>query len=102
MNVFPIISARSEIRAYEILSFVGSASNLWAPDRTGNGNARGRAYAVELLQYIDVMQCPSLLGHVCNAIAEGGEFGAVEIGFFHALARTGVAGFRSQLNASAA
>jgi len=71
------------------LSFCGENRELWAPTRRqSDDGATGRARADELLNYMRRNGAPMLLGHVADAIFEatGGQFGQVEIGFFHRLA----------------
>lgn len=70
----------------ENLSFVGSNRNYWSPQRTGSYTrdcAIGRGYAEELVEFIQSIGSPIFLGHVCRAIAEGVDYGGVEVGFFH-------------------
>jgi hypothetical protein len=72
-------------RPFEVLSFVGPAGELWAPDRTGNyaeDCELGRFYARELMGFVRTRGCPAMLGHVCKAIASD-SWSGVEVGFFH-------------------
>lgn len=50
------------------------------------GCTEGRRRATECLQMMRARHMPSLLGTVVAAIVETGQFGAVEIGFFQAVA----------------
>lgn len=82
------ITAESNPRPWEVLSFVAGADTLWSPSRTGNYRQdcdAGRSYAAELLLHIEQHGSPFLLGHVCRAIS-GESWGGVEAGFFQGIA----------------
>lgn len=69
------------------LSFINQLGE-WEPDRGGDyetQNARGRAYAVEVLEVIQNTRNPAIFGSCVRAIAGAGIYGAVEIGFCHRL-----------------
>lgn len=73
----------------EVLPFATSKFDLWAPHRSGDYTAdcaAGRSYAADLLKYIRITERLPMLGHVAQAIAAGGAWGGVEIGFFHGIA----------------
>jgi hypothetical protein len=79
----------SDERAYESLSFVGSAAEIWAPARTGEyakDCQMGRLYARELLQFMQTRGYPPFLGHVFQAMVTRGKFEGVEIGFCNEIA----------------
>ena len=73
----------------EVLPFARSKSDLLAPQRTGDyaiDCATGRTYAGALLKYMRIKGFPPMLGRVAQAIAAGGAWDGVEIGFFHGIA----------------
>ena len=60
------------------------ADGKWAPERTGDHSAdcaTGRRYAKELIAVIRQEDNPAFFGTVARAITEGGQYGAIEIGF---------------------
>lgn len=68
---------------------LGESVDLWpgvSDDLSySDKNEVGRARAGELVEVMRRTESPALLGHVMQAIAKVGEFGGVEVGFFHAL-----------------
>lgn len=71
------------------LSFVtlkpdNSVESHWAPDRSGDYPdqcMRGRAYADELVAYIQKENDPTMFGAVVRSIVAGRKYDGVEIGF---------------------
>lgn len=60
----------------------------WNPDRSGDYTADcilGRQAARDVVNLIRQSENPALLSSVALAIAESGQWGATEIGFFHQL-----------------
>lgn len=51
----------------------------------GAANKIGRDRAAELVEVMRRTATPALLGHTIEAIVRKGNFGGVEVGFFHAL-----------------
>lgn len=73
----------------DVLSFAGSRSTPWNPERTGDYSvdcATGRFYADELTAWVQLTGYLPLLANVCKAITESNQWGGVEIGFFTRLA----------------
>jgi hypothetical protein len=66
----------------------GDTVDLWPGSPTGNyseANAIGRTRAQELIDVIRRTGSVVLLTHVFETIAKKGQFGGMEIGFFHGL-----------------
>ena len=65
------------------LSFLNQ-EHAWTPDRSGTyaeQNARGRAYADELVVEIRLTGNTTLFGSVLRSIAAAGTYEGVEVGF---------------------
>ena len=75
--------------SFAIYSDAGAVIALWSPEVSGNygaDNAKGHAYAEEVLEYIRHHDVPPLLGYVTKAMVNHGKFGGVEVGFCERIA----------------
>lgn len=78
---------RRELPAFTCIDD-GETVDLWPPSLTesySESNTIGRARAQELIDVMRRTGSVVLLTHVSEAIAKKGEFGGMEIGFFHGL-----------------
>jgi hypothetical protein len=73
--------------ATHVLTFVmpeEGRTEFWRPYRTGDWATdyeRGRAYALEFIEWVSMTGNPLVFGSIMRAIAAGGIYGAVEAGF---------------------
>lgn len=71
------------MRAFKALPFVGEQT-FWSVEETGDwseDNAIGREYGRQVVDTMQALDAPILLGRVIESMVERGKYGGIEVGF---------------------